>query len=1021
MKKRLLFIPVALLLFVFLCSKGYGNTPPAPGPPYHGTYTVGGAGAPDFATLTEAFSLISSANMDENVILELQSGYSSALETFPLTPQSAASTTSLTVRPAVSGLSIVSGNAGPTFQLSGVNYFILDGRAGGSGSTRDLTISNTNTAANSCAIKFVNDANNNIVRYCILRGATSTASGSVVWFSTSTGTDGNDNNLLEYCDICDGASTPTNCIYSSGTSGKDNSGNTISHCNIYNFFLATGECNGILIAANSLNWVISDNSFYQTASRTFTAAASPTYFLNAIAATGTTSGNFTITGNYIGGDSPLFAGGKMIMTGGAGFKGMRIGLKTGTTASIQGNVIQNINLTTQSNSSAMGGISLVTGSFSCGNVTPNTIGSLTTPGSITISSSGTGGPVFSAVNAGTGTPVDINISNNVMGGIDLSGGGNAILRGIWIAGASTSYTVTGNIIGSSSAPLSSSCNNKVNGIYSQATNAGQVISNNTIQYLVSTNITTSNQLIGLWCAGTGSGGSFSVYGNTISDLTSTSTSTTTAGSASVIGISITANVTAGQAIYNNIIQNLSNTDPSNTVQVTGIYYNGPPSGTNYLSGNKIHSLSVPSSLVYAYLNGIIINGGNTTGNTLISNNMIALDAGSADPSIYGFLDLGTVTSLYSFYYNTILLTGNSSLINTSYCFNRTGTSTFELKDNILVNRRTAGNQFAINLAATSNFTSNYNDFYSDQPYLGNFGGTTCPDMATWKSLSGQDANSINILPAFVSSTDLHLLTPNNCALDGKGTPVSVTTDIDAQTRNASTPDIGADEFTSVLPAYPVSGGNQNGCQNNPIPSLSATGSGTIKWYGDAGLTSLLYKGSPYSTGLTAAGLYVFYVTDSVNGCESLPIVITLNISPAVIAGLVSPNSSWTPITNTSYTYNPGPLTVNTRFRAVLSSTYCPEVASAYSSITVNPLPTVTFTGTLTPQCVSNALYTLTGGNPSGGSYSGPGVLGNNFNASSAGTGIHTLTYTYLDGNSCSASATNTITVYPLPAVTFNNS
>jgi hypothetical protein len=56
---------------------------------------------------------------------------------------------------------------------------------------------------------------------------------------------------------------------------------------------------------------------------------------------------------------------------------------------------------------------------------------------------------------------------------------------------------------------------------------------------------------------------------------------------------------------------------------------------------------------------------------------------------------------------------------------------------------------------------------------------------------------VNVLPNFVSSTDLHLTTAN-CALDGRGTPVSVTTDIDAASRDAATPDIGADEFSALL-------------------------------------------------------------------------------------------------------------------------------------------------------------------------------------------------------------------------------
>ena len=54
------------------------------------------------------------------------------------------------------------------------------------------------------------------------------------------------------------------------------------------------------------------------------------------------------------------------------------------------------------------------------------------------------------------------------------------------------------------------------------------------------------------------------------------------------------------------------------------------------------------------------------------------------------------------------------------------------------------------------------------------------------------------MPTFVSATDLHL-TPSNMALDGKGTPLAeVSVDIDNDTRNATTPDMGADEFTGSM-------------------------------------------------------------------------------------------------------------------------------------------------------------------------------------------------------------------------------
>lgn len=85
-----------------------------------------------------------------------------------------------------------------------------------------------------------------------------------------------------------------------------------------------------------------------------------------------------------------------------------------------------------------------------------------------------------------------------------------------------------------------------------------------------------------------------------------------------------------------------------------------------------------------------------------------------------------------------------------------------------------------------------------------------------------------------------------------------------------------------------------------------------------------------------------------------------------------------------------------------------------TSITVNPLP-VMDCGTYGPYCVNAGLAVLAG-SPAGGTWSGPGVAGNNFDPSSAGVGLHALTYQYTDVNGCANTCGTTITVSPLPVV-----
>ncbi len=73
-------------------------------------------------------------------------------------------------------------------------------------------------------------------------------------------------------------------------------------------------------------------------------------------------------------------------------------------------------------------------------------------------------------------------------------------------------------------------------------------------------------------------------------------------------------------------------------------------------------------------------------------------------------------------------------------------------------------------------------------------------------------------------------------------------------------------------------------------------------------------------------------------------------------------------------------------------------------LTVNPLPTVTFTGYLDTLCNSDAPVELTGGSPAGGTYAGNGVRQGIFYPANASTGDKTLTYTYTDNNGCTAGA-----------------
>ncbi len=103
--------------------------------------------------------------------------------------------------------------------------------------------------------------------------------------------------------------------------------------------------------------------------------------------------------------------------------------------------------------------------------------------------------------------------------------------------------------------------------------------------------------------------------------------------------------------------------------------------------------------------------------------------------------------------------------------------------------------------------------------------------------------------------------------------------------------------------------------------------------------------------------------------------------------------------------------------------------SASDNVEVFAVPVVTFTAPV-DACLNNGLVALTGGSPSQGTvpgdngvYSGMGVIDNgdgtyDLNPAAAGSGMHTLTYEYTDGNSCISSASDMIEVFGLSIVAF---
>ena len=123
----------------------------------------------------------------------------------------------------------------------------------------------------------------------------------------------------------------------------------------------------------------------------------------------------------------------------------------------------------------------------------------------------------------------------------------------------------------------------------------------------------------------------------------------------------------------------------------------------------------------------------------------------------------------------------------------------------------------------------------------------------------------------------------------------------------------------------------------------------------------------------------------------------------------------------NYSWNTGN-TTQTIF-VVSSGTYSVTATSGLCSssdtinVTINASPTIVFTGLPANGCTNGAPITLTA-TPSGGSFAGPGLSSGQFYPSMAGLGNHTIFYSYTNALNCSSTASQNITVYYPPVVSF---
>jgi len=156
------------------------------------------------------------------------------------------------------------------------------------------------------------------------------------------------------------------------------------------------------------------------------------------------------------------------------------------------------------------------------------------------------------------------------------------------------------------------------------------------------------------------------------------------------------------------------------------------------------------------------------------------------------------------------------------------------------------------------------------------------------------------------------------------------------------------------------------------------------------------------------------VTSNLTVLPGADFAVCVDAGIVALTGATPSGGTWTGTGVTGFNFNPTTAGVGV---GVLTYTVSPSagcVGSATRQVTVRARPTVS-AGSNTQLCAGQSIA-LTGAGPSGGVWSGTGVVGNIFNATVSGVGTQVITYTFTDVNGCANSAVRQIDVLNLPTV-----
>lgn len=304
-----------------------------------------------------------------------------------------------------------------------------------------------------------------------------------------------------------------------------------------------------------------------------------------------------------------------------------------------------------------------------------------------------------------------------------------------------------------------------------------------------------------------------------------------------------------------------------------------------------------------------------------------------------------------------------------------------------------------------------------------FNGTASFGTGTWTYSGPGNAFFTNVNSATAS-----------CTVDAFGSYIFVWTEVNGVCSDAAS-------ITVNFYQQPVADAGLGGSECDLDFVLDATpsvGNGTWTYSGPGSATFSPSDADPAATvTVDATGSYTFTWTEDNNGCtDSEDITVVFNPLPVVSFSGLSATYCVDQTTPVPLTGSPA----GGQFSGlgISGNNFVPSIAgvgtifitytytdnngctnSETQTVDVNGLPVVSFSGLAAAYCEDDATaYTLTG-SPVGGNFSGPGISLNDIVPVDAGSGVHTITYTYTDPFGCTSADEQQVTVNELPVVSFS--